>query len=87
MWRVEVDALEVEEVEQVAVSISGLSFGVFPMTSSIHILSTLLEEIELLTDSNWHTFNTQLITVLAYNIREMVSAFFRFLPVFTSLYT
>ena len=37
------------------------------MTSSIHIPSTLLEEIEPLTDSNWHTFNTQLITVLASN--------------------
>ena len=37
------------------------------MTLSIHILSTLLKEIELLTDSNWHTFNTQLITVLASN--------------------
>lgn len=37
------------------------------MTSSIHILLTLLKEIEPLTDSNWHTFNTQLITVLASN--------------------
>ena len=37
------------------------------MTSSIHILSTLLQQIEPLTDSNWHTFNTQLITVLASN--------------------
>ena len=27
LWRVEVDALKVEEVEQVAVSILGLSFG------------------------------------------------------------
>ena len=37
------------------------------MTSSIHIPSTLLKEIEILMDSNWHTFNTQLITVLASN--------------------
>ena len=37
------------------------------MTSSIHIPSTLLGEIELLMDSNWHTFNTQMITVLASN--------------------
>ena len=37
------------------------------MTSTIHIPSNLLNEIELLTDSNWHTFNTQLITVLASN--------------------
>ena len=37
------------------------------MTSSIHIPSTLLEEIEPLTDSNWHTFNTQMVTVLASN--------------------
>ena len=37
------------------------------MTSSIHIPSTLLEQIEPLMDSNWHTFNKQLITVLASN--------------------
>lgn len=37
------------------------------MATIFHIPSTLLEEVKLLTDSNWHTFSTQLLTVLASN--------------------
>lgn len=37
------------------------------MSLAIQIPSTLLEEIDLLTDSNWHTFSNQLLTVLASN--------------------